>query len=390
MTRNLSSRQRLLRAIDGQDVDYVPCSFMSFAILRSRLRQDWYAVAREEKAMGLDPLLFIPTASRASRREHPDLRGLPVRLGPEVKLREWVEDGLVLHKEYETPAGTLSTRVRLSDDWPHGEHVPFLDDYQVPRTDKPLVTGPDDLPALSFLLTPPSPEDEAAFDQEAATARQFAQQEGVLLAGGWGVGMDMANWLCGMQPLMLLALDQPDFVTDLLEMIHHWNVARMRVVLSAPIDLYLRRAWYEGCDFVMPDFYRQHILPRLEREIDLAHEYGCRFGYICSSGTKPMLDFYAESGMDVLLGVDPVQGTHTDMPLMKARLAGKTSLWGGVSAAVTVERGAEDEVRQAVRLALDTLGPEGFILSPIDNLTVDEPLTWQNIRVFIDEWRRQR
>jgi len=200
----------------------------------------------------------------------------------------------------------------------------------------------------------------------------------------------MANWLCGMQPLMLLALDQPDFVTDLLEMIHHWNVARMRVVLSAPIDLYLRRAWYEGCDFVMPDFYRQHILPRLEREIDLAHEYGCRFGYICSSGTKPMLDFYAESGMDVLLGVDPVQGTHTDMPLMKARLAGKTSLWGGVSAAVTVERGAEDEVRQAVRLALDTLGPEGFILSPIDNLTVDEPLTWQNIRVFIDEWRRQR
>jgi uroporphyrinogen-III decarboxylase len=390
MTRNLSSRQRLLRAIDGQDVDYVPCSFMSFAILRSRLRQDWYAVAREEKAMELDPLLFIPTASRASRREHPDLRGLPVRLGPEVKLREWVEDSLVLHKEYETPAGTLSTRVRLSDDWPHGEHIPFLDDYQVPRTDKPLVTGPDDLPALSFLLTPPSPEDEAAFDQEAATARQFAQQEGVLLAGGWGVGMDMANWLCGMQPLMLLALDQPDFVTDLLEMIHQWNMARMRVVLSAPIDLYLRRAWYEGCDFVMPDFYRQHILPRLEREIDLAHEYGCRFGYICSSGTKPMLDFYAESGMDVLLGVDPVQGTHTDMPLMKARLAGKTSLWGGVSAAVTVERGAEDEVRQAVRLALDTLGPEGFILSPIDNLTVDEPLTWQNIRVFIDEWRRQR
>jgi len=183
MTRNLSSRQRLLRAIDGQDVDYVPCSFMSFAILRSRLRQDWYAVAREEKAMGLDPLLFIPTASRASRREHPDLRGLPVRLGPEVKLREWVEDGLVLHKEYETPAGTLSTRVRLSDDWPHGEHVPFLDDYQVPRTDKPLVTGPDDLPALSFLLTPPSPEDEAAFDQEAATARQFAQV-GVLAPRG--------------------------------------------------------------------------------------------------------------------------------------------------------------------------------------------------------------
>jgi len=56
-------------------------------------------------------------------------------------------------------------------------------------------------------------------------------------------------------------------------------------------------------------------------------------------------------------GLDPVQGTHTDMPLMKEKLAVKCAVWGGVSAAVTVERGAEEDVRQAVRLALSTLGP---------------------------------
>jgi hypothetical protein len=274
------------------------------------IEQEVWAVAREEKAMGLDPMLFIPTASRASRREHPDLRGLPVRPGPEVRLREWLEDDQVLHKEYTTPAGRLTTRVRLSEDWPHGDHIPFLDDYQVPRTDKPLVSGPDDLPALSYLLTAPSPEDAAAFQQEAASARQFTQQEGILLAGGWGVGMDMANWLCGMQSLMMLALDQPDFVEQLLEMIHQWNMARMKVVLSARVDLYIRRAWYEGCDFITPRFYRQYVLPRLKREVDLAHESGAMFGYICSSGTRPMLDLYAESGMDVLFGVDPIQGTH--------------------------------------------------------------------------------
>jgi hypothetical protein len=55
-----------------------------------------------------------------------------------------------------------------------------------------------------------------------------------------------------------------------------------------------------------------------------------------------------------------------------------------------VERGTEDEVRQAVQLAVNTLGPGGFILSPIDNLTVDEPLTWSNIQVFIDEWQKRR
>jgi hypothetical protein len=36
------------------------------------------------------------------------------------------------------------------------------------------------------------------------------------------------------------------------------------------------------------------------------------------------------------------------------------------------------------------LGPDGFILSPVDNITVDAPRTWHNIDAFIDEWRRIR
>ena len=146
----------------------------------------------------------------------------------------------------------------------------------------------------------------------------------------------------------------------------------------------------EGCDFITPRFFKKSVLPRLKAEVDLAHERGALFGYICSSGTKPMLDFYKEAGIDVLIGVDPIQGTHTDLPLMKSKLAGSTSLWGGVSAAVTVERGSEAEVREAVRTAVQNLGPGGFILSPVDNFTVDEPLTWDNIQVFIDEWKKRR
>jgi hypothetical protein len=52
--------------------------------------------------------------------------------------------------------------------------------------------------------------------------------------------------------------------------------------------------------------------------------------------------------------------------------------------------GTEDEVRAAVRQALRTLGPQGFILSPVDNLTVDAPKTWSNLEVFLDEWRLHR
>jgi len=392
MQTNGTSRDRLLRALNIEEVDHVPCCFMSFTALRKRVDEDLYRLVEAELARGLDSMLFIPTAPRAERRDHPDLRGLPVRFHPEVKTREWREtvhdDFDILHKEYATPAGKLTTSVRLSEDWTHGDHIPFVDDFQVPRALKPLITRPQDLEALTYMLIPPGPEDVARFEAEAERAHTFATGHGVLIAGGWGVGMDMADWLCGMQALMVLTMEQPGFVIELLEMIHAWNKQRMEVVLSAPVDLFIRRAWYEGCDFVTPDFFQQALLPGLKAEADLAHERGARFGYICSSGTVPLLDYYLEAGIDVLIGLDPVQGTHTDLSLLKEKLGRRVCLWGGVSGAITVETGTEAEVRTAVRNAITMLGPRGFILSPVDNITIDSPLTWKNVGVFIDEWKK--
>jgi len=71
-----------------------------------------------------------------------------------------------------------------------------------------------------------------------------------------------------------------------------------------------------------------------------------------------MLNFYNDAGIDVLIGIDPIQGTNTDMRLMKEKIGERVCLWGGVSAAITVERGSEAEIRSAVKQALHTLGPK--------------------------------
>jgi hypothetical protein len=392
--QELTSRERMLRTLKLQPADHIPCSFMSFTALRRRCKEDFYELAKAERAMGLDSFLFIPSVPRPLRPEYPDLRGLPVRWDASVKVREWQEDspgnGPILHKEYSTPAGKLTTSVKLSEDWPHGGHIPFVDDYQVSRAIKPLITERGELEALQCMLMPPSPEDVEDYERQAKRAHTFVKEQGILLVGGWGVGADMANWLCGAESLIVMACEQPEFVTELLEVIHQWNMRRMGLVLSGKIDLFIRRAWYEGCDFLRPQFYHDVILPRLKAESELAHDRGVLFGYICSSGTLPMLDFYKEAGIDVLIGVDPVQGTHTAMGLMKKELAERTCLWGGVSGAVTVEMGSAEEVREAVRTAIDTLGPRGFILSPVDNLTVDAARTWDNTKVLIEEWQRLR
>jgi len=391
MSLRMTSRQRMLAAIDREVSDHIPCAFMSFTALRKRVQEDFYALCKAELQMGLDSFLFVPSLSRLQRPEHPELRGLPVRFSPQVEMQEWVEQlkgQRLLHKEYHTPGGVLTTRVKVSEDWPHGDHVPFIDDYQVPRAIRPLVSQRKDLDALHYLLTPPSREDILAYQAEVETACAFCEEHGVLLAGGWGIGMDMANWLCGMQELMALTILDEPFVSDLLDVIYQWNRQRMEVVLSAPLDLYIKRAWYEGCDFVTPRFYGRAILPLLKKEVELAHEHGVKFGYILTSGLLPMLGLIREAGIDVLIGIDPIQGTYVDLPVIKQKLGDRMGLWGGVSGAVTVELGAEEEIRQAVRSAIQTLGPGGFVLSPVDNITIDTPQTWRNLEFLIDEWKR--
>ena len=391
---NLTSRERILRAINYEEADHIPCSFMSFSALRNRLDDDIYQLSKAELEMGLDSMLFVPYLPRRARPDHPDLRGLPIEFHKDVEIREWREEVSggydILHKEYSTPAGILKTKIRISADWMHGDHIPFIDDYQVPRQLEPLIKGSEDLDALQFLLQPPADQIKDYYDREISKAKAFVDEFGALLVGGWGVGMDMANWLCGMENLMVASMTETEFVEDLLEIIHRWNLARMKMVLSGGVDLFIKRAWYEGSDFIVPKFYKDIILPRLKEEVDLAHEFGACFGYICSSGLKPMLSFFEESGMDVLIGVDPVQGTQTDLPKLKKTFDGKIALWGGVSGAVTVEMGSEQEIRSAVRDAIDDLGSKGFILSPVDNITVDEPQTWKNVDVFINEWMKRR
>jgi hypothetical protein len=390
----LTSRERMLRAISLQEVDYIPCCFMLFTALCDRGDETLGKLVEAELAMGLDSRLLIPITSRHEQHEHPDMWGFPVRYDPSVTVRQWREyvhgDADILHKEYLTPAGVLTTSVRLSRDWPHGDHIPFLSDFLVPRSIKRLVGGPEDLAALQYLLAPPQDEDIRRFRRESREARAYAEKHGVLLAGGWGVGMDMLLWLCGMEETMVAAMEQPAFVEDVLEMIHAWNMQRMEVVLSAPVDLYIRRGWYEGCDFITPRFFQKAILPRLKVEADLAHERGARFANIISSGTGPLLDFYLQAGVDVLIGIDPIQGTHTDMAAIKAKVGGRICLWGGVSGSITVELGSGEEVRAAVRRAIAELGPTGFILSPVDNVREVTPVTWRNVSIFIEEWRKRR
>jgi uroporphyrinogen decarboxylase len=172
----------------------------------------------------------------------------------------------------------------------------------------------------------------------------------------------------------------------MLDIIAQWNQARMEVILEAGIDLFIKRAWYENCDYFTPRHYRQFIRPILEADVALAHQYGAKFGYLITSNCMPLLEDFREAGVDALIGVDPAQW---DLETARQKLGGKVCLWGGVNGHLTVEQGTPADVRAEVQRAIEILAPGGgFILSPVDNVREYTRIARENVQVLIDEWQK--
>jgi hypothetical protein len=390
MTGAHSSRDRILAAINCQTPDIPPCSFMIFGALHQSA-DSYLDFIKAQLKLGLDPFIMLPPRPPQANNDYYNLHGLPVSYHPDVRIAEIVlpSEGLddpTMLKTYHTPAGDLTARVRQTEDWRWGDHVPFLDDYLIPRSEKFIVEGADDLPAFQYLLIPPTPEEVAAFQTESMPVKAFAKAHDLLVAGGWGVGADMIGWVHGLNSLVYDVYDRLDFVQNLLTMIAEWNRARMRVVLAVGVDLYIKRAWYENTDFFTPGIWRKLILPELARDAALAHEMGAKFGYIITASAMPLLEMIAEAGVDVLIGVDP---ETFDLERTKAVLGGRVCLWGGVNGHLTIEHGTPEAVTGEVTAALQSLGPDGFILSPVDNVRQDTATAMNNVKTLIRTWQTQ-
>lgn len=390
MTTQHSPREKMMSAINLIDIQDTPCSFMLFKGLLEN-SSDYIDFLSKQLTMGLEPYAMIPPRAPVTINDYYNLHGMAVNIHPDVKVQEWIENRPgetcpIMVKEYQTPAGTLRTEVRQTEDWRWGNHVPLFDDYISPRALKYLIDDENDLKALEYLLVPPTQQEIDIVRVESESVLQFAHKNDLLTVGGWGIGADMLGWIYGFVNMVYASIEKPDFLHALLDMISKWNLSRMQVLTDLGIDLYIKRTWYETCNFWSPQTYRKFILPILKNDVDQAHKAGVKFGCIATDKVMPILSCFVEAGVDVLIGIDP----HTyDLAKIKNILGGKVCLWGGVNGHLTVEMGTEAQLREEVNCAMELLSPGGgFILSPVDNVREWTPHSKRNVEALIEEWRR--
>jgi uroporphyrinogen-III decarboxylase len=384
---SLSSRERMLAAIRYETPDRIPLHFKSFGFQPPEALRWANDVEQAERwlSLGCDPWLWSL---------------LPMRFHPDVRVRQWTEqpEGApwpVLVAEYDTPAGTLRQEVYLTEDWDtpewplHHDGAPRLelfDDYNVPRYRRCPIRSEADLEKLKYLLWP-MPDDVLADTRTAILQRnRQARELSVLHVGDGSSGTDAAVWLCGVEPLIDLALEQPDLFDGLLEIIHAWDRRNTEILLDAPVDLIMRRGYYEGTSFWSPSLFRRHFAPRLADLAAMIHQGERLMGYIMSVGVMPLLEELAAIGYDMHFLLDPIpNGARIDLAAVKAAFHGKVAVAGALNDPITMETGTREEIRQEVFDAVRLLGPDGLALSPAESIFASTP--WESVETVIAAWR---
>ena len=391
MTTKLSSKERLLSTINNSETDYIPFSqkFWQRRYLSNPADgwKDQFERVTKTRRLGLDDTVGFD---------------IPRAFSPEVKIirrKEVVpgESQAFLFQEYQTPKGTLKQVVHQTADWPHGDNVPIFTDYVVPRgrSKKYLVETIEDVEVLSCLFSELGENQLRKFEDHVNCVQKFANQEQVLVECGatlaspeWIDGDsiflgDALGWLCGLENSIMLAARNPDLLHALLDVISGWSLQSIRTVTQfGGCDMIVHRGWYEY--YWSPKLYRTFLAPRIKKEVDLTHRAGAKYCYIMTTGIMPFLDIFKEMGIDVIYGVDPVQG-NIDLKKVKDAVDDRICIWGGVNSAVTLT-GNKEGVEKAVEDAIRTLAPNGFILGAID--TLYEDTIWDNFVTMTQSWNK--
>ena len=396
----MNSRERFLSAIENKPVDYIPCSFMLFFNLYENCKTELEYITREVE-LGLDAHVHVGHLNHTMH--------LTGNLHPDARYFEWIEESEGVKffcRRIDTPKGPLTSRIKQWDGWPTQGDFPIFKDWLVPRAREFLVKPEQDLEKIPYLFGPFKDSDIEMLREEARSAKEIADQFHLPLVGGWkgnvdptlqvdpGVmGCDAMAWLSGFEKIMELSLLQPELIQEYAAIIHRWNLKQIEIYLDVTqADILIRRGWYESTEFWTPKAYRAIIAPLLKKEVELIHQAGRKYAYIITSAFMPILDDILDTGIDILIGLDPVEGKGTNLQQVKDKFKARHKcLWGGVSGAQTIEQGSEAETEAAVIKALRLLGQEGgFILSPVDNVRENTPNAWKNTHKLIDTWKKYR
>lgn len=130
------------------------------------------------------------------------------------------------------------------------------------------------------------------------------------------------------------------------------------------------------------DVFDRFFRPRLQRYIDLAHEFGCKVMMHSCGDTSRLQSRFIEMGLDILDAMQP-EPAGMDITLLKERFQDKLAYCGLISTQQTLPFGSVEDCRAEARHRLELFKDGGYIFAPSHCIQADNPM--ENVLAIFEE-----
>lgn len=200
----------------------------------------------------------------------------------------------------------------------------------------------------------------------------------IMADGGFKSFWEQGYFLRGFERLLMDLVENPEFITALMEKLLEINMAftgrfleaagRYIHVFRTADDLATQRGL-----LVSLTLYRRLLKPVYKRYFDFVRSMtGAKIFYHTCGNVTGLIDDLSDIGIDI---INPVQVSALgDTAALKARFGNKVVFWGGIDTQHVLPYGTVADVEAEVRKRISDLGPGGgFVVAPVHNIQPDVP-----------------
>jgi uroporphyrinogen decarboxylase len=176
-------------------------------------------------------------------------------------------------------------------------------------------------------------------------------------------------YLMGLDTILMNLIAEPELVEAVMDKVLACNMRIVQRAIQAGAEVVILGDDYAGNNgpLMSPALFREFILPRLRRMIDLIHAEGALCIKHSDGNLYPLLDMIVSAGPDGINPVEPVAGM--ELKVVKRLVGDKVCITGNIDCGQLLPHGTVEEVRAAVRQAIaDAAAGGGYILTSSNSI----------------------
>jgi len=263
------------------------------------------------------------------------LKGMPYRAELAGVEREVKKEGNATFVTYHTPLGSISCKILYTEEMRRaGVSITWISEH--------VIKDPQDYKIVGYIFKNikviPDYENYLEFQRQVGD-KGFAAARG--LAAASPMQQIMRDFLDATQ-FYLEMYDHPQEMRQLGEDLEPYYDQLFQVLANSPAEVVFHGSNFDEM-ITYPPFFRNYIMPYLQRLADMLHARGKLLICHCDGENQGLLDLIAESGMDIAEAICPQPMTKTTISEVKKSFKGKVTIFGGVPSVALLEQSMSDE-----------------------------------------------